>query len=62
MQNFEKLEVNLTPESIYVKEECGLKKHTDIWIGDCKGRVRIKFAANFLCFLYLHPRSELISE
>ena len=29
MQHFEKLEVNLTPESIYIKEECGLKKHAD---------------------------------
>ena len=28
MQHFEKLEANLTPESIYMKEECGLKKHT----------------------------------
>ena len=30
IQHFEKLEVNLTPESIYMKEECGLIKHTDI--------------------------------
>ena len=30
MPHFEKLEVNLTPESIYMKEECGLIKHTDI--------------------------------
>ena len=32
MKNFEKIEVYLTPESIYMKEECGLKKHTDIYI------------------------------
>ena len=28
MQHFRKLEVNLTPEGIYMKGECGLKKHT----------------------------------
>ena len=28
MQNFEKLKINLTSESIYMKEKCGLKKHT----------------------------------
>ena len=32
MQQFEKLKVNLIPESIYMKDECGLKKHTDIYI------------------------------
>ena len=26
-------------------------------LGDCSGRVRITFAANFLYFLYFHPRS-----
>ena len=31
MQHFEKLEVNLAPESIYMKEECGIKKHTEMW-------------------------------
>ena len=31
MQNFEKLKVNFTPESIYKKKKCGLKKHTDIY-------------------------------
>ena len=30
-------------------------------LGDCSGRVRITLAVNFLYFLYLHPRSELIS-
>ena len=30
-------------------------------LGNCNGRVRITFAANFLYFLYFHPRSELIS-
>ena len=32
MQNFEKLEVNFIAESIYMKEECGLKKDADIYI------------------------------
>ena len=30
MQNFEKLKVNLTPERIYMKKECRLKKHINI--------------------------------
>ena len=32
MQHFEKLEIKFTPENINMKEEGGLKKHTDIYI------------------------------
>ena len=32
MEHFAKIEANLTPENIYIKEQCGLKKHTDIYI------------------------------
>ena len=32
MKNFEKLVVTFTLKSIYMKEECGLKKHTDMYM------------------------------
>ena len=33
MQHFEKLGVNLISESIYVRGECGIKKHTATAVG-----------------------------
>ena len=48
---------------VYVYEYICLSMTTKLKssLGDCSGRVRITFAANFLYFLYFLPRSELIS-
>ena len=48
---FEKLRDNLTPESIYMKKECGLKKHTD------KIYIYIYISALLLCFSESRTRS-----
>ena len=54
--------IYVQPEKLVLMyQKCLYDHEAQVIASDCSGRIRITLAANFLYFLYFHPRSELIS-